>query len=137
MIDDNYNYNININICRCMMVSNTIEKGIGMSLYWDGLWINNVFEIQSGSSSDGINTPDLCPPACWSPIIKNNIIKNLGGIEIGWAVHNCIVENNQIYNSSFGIRVDLPQIITPITVRNNNVEPNYICCYKMANVGPG
>ena len=128
---------LNPNI-RSIMYSNTIEEGAGMSLYYDGLWLNNVFQIQSGSQSQGkYFTPQLCPPACWGSVVKGNIIKNIGGIDIGWAVHDCIVENNKIYNSSLGIRINLPQIITPVTVRNNNVKPNYVCCYGLSNAGPG
>ena len=122
---------------RNIMYGNIINEGNSMSLYYDGLWITNVFSIQSGIESGGKYTPYVCPPTGWANVVKHNIIKNEGGIHISYSIHDAIVEYNQIYNSSFGIRIDLPQQITPVIERNNKAKINYFCCHQNPNIGPG
>ena len=117
-------------------MGNIINEGNSMSLYYDGLWTTNTFSVVSGTESGGKYTPNVCPPTLWGNVLKNNIVYNEGGIHIGYSIHDVIVENNQIYNSSFGIRVDLPQQMTPVVIRNNNVETQFFCCHRAPNIGP-
>jgi hypothetical protein len=125
-------------IIRNNTVLRSYEYGVTMTLNGTPLIENNTFGFNNTKATSAMNQISIGLQGTNSPIIRNNIIYGgesvvTGGISlwVSGASSDAIVENNTIYNNSFGITLyatgtsgTLNAVVRGNTIYGNKINPN-------------
>lgn len=123
-------------VIRHNTVLRSYEYGVTMTLNGTPLIENNIFGLNNTQGTSAKNQISIGLQGTNSPIIRGNTVYGgetivTGGISlwVSGASSNAIIENNTIYNNSFGITLyatsgTLNAIVRGNTIYNNNINPN-------------